>query len=89
MWGVPIHDINPMHLVGLDCYRCSQVFPQGVLAAITLMRRCMEMEWVELEARCEGETSSIQWSSIALLGLESYPKMLELKSLMVGSIPFN
>ena len=27
----------------------SQVFPQGVLAAITLMRGCMEMEWVELE----------------------------------------
>lgn len=27
----------------------SGVFPQGVPAAITLMRRCMEMEWVELE----------------------------------------
>ena len=33
---------------GLDVV-ASHVFPQGVLAAITLMRGCMEMEWVELE----------------------------------------
>ena len=76
-----------MHLVGeLDLtWMQSQVFPQGVLAAITLMRGCMEMEWVELELGVKWKLLSIQWSFIALLGLESDPKMLELKALTVGS----
>ena len=46
---------------------------------------CMEMEWVELELGVKWKLLSIQWSFIALLGLESDPKMLELKALTVGS----
>ena len=59
MWEYPYTDcMFPMHLVGeLDLtWMQSQVFPQGVLAVITLMRGCMEMEQVELKL---GETSSL------------------------------
>lgn len=52
MWEYPYTDcMFPMHLVGeLDLtWMQSQVFPQGVLAVITLMRGCMEMEQVELK----------------------------------------